>query len=348
MLLARTLSGADSSSVSKDSSPPATTETPAVPKPETQAAAGAASPAARAESPVGQAKADEETTRAPEEQLFGIGRSLFEQYAPAEIKEQYSFPDKQEWDQFLATAQKTLEGGSMEQLAAYEPQARAAVAVLENTPGYEEYAAWLKEQIEMFSAAGQVVHPPPHEKSEGPSIDRPSPVPHYELWLKKLQDRPKPPGADLLIPRLIAAFTAEGLPSELAWLAEVESTFNPKAKSPAGARGLFQLMPGTAKELGLSTSLPDERTDPEKSARAAARLLRELHSRFGDWQLALAAYNAGPTRVRQAMNKEEAKTFTDASPSLPAETRLYVPKVLATIAVRTGLAPETLGPPKPR
>ncbi|MBI3886809.1 MAG: lytic transglycosylase domain-containing protein [Opitutae bacterium] len=142
--------------------------------------------------------------------------------------------------------------------------------------------------------------------------------------------------------RLRGIFSAEGVPPSLVWLAESESTFNPSARSPAGARGLFQLMPATARELGLSTTLPDERTDPEKSARAAAKMLRQLHQKFGDWPLALAAYNAGPGRVQRLLAANHAKTFAEIAPSLPTEARMYVPKVLATLEVRAGVTPEKL------
>jgi membrane-bound lytic murein transglycosylase D len=145
------------------------------------------------------------------------------------------------------------------------------------------------------------------------------------------------------MPLLLELFTAEATPGELAWLAEVESTLNPNARSPSGARGLFQLMPDTAKGLGLSTWMPDDRTDPKKSATAAARLLNRLYSRFGDWPLALAAYNAGEGRVSRALTARKAKTFAEIAPALSVETRLYVPKVYATIALRTGIVPEKLG-----
>lgn len=167
-------------------------------------------------------------------------------------------------------------------------------------------------------------------------------IPHYDLWVTRLQGRPVPPRAGELLPVVRRAFAAAGVPADLAWLAEAESTFNPAARSPAGARGLFQLMPATAKGLGLSTFLPDERTDPEKSATAAAQHLRALYVQFGDWPLALAAYNAGAGRVRRALEKKGAKTYAEIAASLSTETRMYVPKVLATLAVRAGITPDKL------
>jgi membrane-bound lytic murein transglycosylase D len=147
------------------------------------------------------------------------------------------------------------------------------------------------------------------------------------------------------MPGLRAAFAAEGVPPDLAWIAEVESAFNPNARSPAGARGLFQLMPDTARAAGLGVGFPDERTDPAKSAHAAARLLRQLHAQFGDWPLALAAYNAGAGRVSRALAARRATSFAGALPALPVQTRLYVPKIYATIAARGGAIPDAAGPP---
>jgi membrane-bound lytic murein transglycosylase D len=148
------------------------------------------------------------------------------------------------------------------------------------------------------------------------------------------------------MPRLRAAFTAERVPPELAWLAEAESSLNPSARSPVGARGLFQMMPDTAHELGLGTFMPDDRTDPEKSAHAAARLLRAHYEKFGSWPLALAAYNAGPGRVARLLEKTSTKTYAGIASALPAETRMYVPKVCALVATRTGVSPEKIPPPR--
>jgi membrane-bound lytic murein transglycosylase D len=272
------------------------------------------------------------------DQLYELGKTLFDQYAPPEVKEQYEFPSKEQWDVFAVKLQQALEGDSLEELAAYEPQARAALTALRTLPGYEDYAAWLEERLDLIETARLAARPQPPPRRFA--------MPYYDLWLQRLSGRPAPPNAADLMPGLRAAFAAEGVPADLAWMAEVESTFNPNARSPSGAKGLFQLMPETAKTLGLSTWLPDERADPEKSAHAAARLLRSLHAQFGDWPLALAAYNAGAGRVSRTLAAKKATTFSEIAPALPAETRLYVPKIYATITLRTGTPPEKLAGPE--
>lgn len=277
--------------------------------------------------------------------LHETARQLFDIFAPEEVKEQYEFPSRQQWDEFAVRLQRALETEDLGALAAYEPEARVALDALRLFPDSADLAEWLEERLDYIEAAREAVRLP------SPSVLPPkpghpiAPPPYYDLWLQRLKSRPMPARAASLFPVVSRAFAAEGVPPQLAWIAEVESTFNPAARSPVGARGLFQLMPGTAKGLGLSTFLPDERTDPEKSARAAARYLRELHGQFGDWPLALAAYNAGPGRVRRLLAAHAAKTFAEISPHLAAETRMYVPKVLAAVRVRAGLAPGQLPPP---
>jgi membrane-bound lytic murein transglycosylase D len=164
-------------------------------------------------------------------------------------------------------------------------------------------------------------------------------VPYYAVWLERIHKRPVPGRASELLPSLRRVFADEGVPQGLVWLAEVESSLNPGARSPAGAHGLFQLMPATARHYGLSTFPLDERSHPEKSARAAARHLKRMRAKFGDWPLALAAYNAGDGRISRLLKaKGPTATFADIAPSLSVETRMYVPKVLATVAVREGVA----------
>ncbi len=164
------------------------------------------------------------------------------------------------------------------------------------------------------------------------------------VWQKIFAKRPAPVGAEAFATRLKPIFTDAGVPAELVWLAEVESSFNPEATSPVGAVGLFQLMPATARSLGLSTSLPDERRQPAKAAKAAATYLGKLHKRFGDWRLALAAYNAGEGRIQRTLDRLKAKSFDEIAPSLPAETQMYVPKYEAVLRRREGKSIEQLTP----
>jgi len=281
------------------------------------------------------------------DELYRLGQQLFDQYAPPEVKEQYAFPTKGQWDAFAARLQHALENNSLEELAAYEPEARAALAALRALPGYGDYADWLEMRIDDIEAAKQAVAPPLPVAPPAPTLRRPAPdIPLYGLWLGRESGRPVPAGAADLMPRLREAFAAEGVPPELAWLAEAESALNPAARSPAGAAGLFQLMPSTAHALGLGTFLPDERTDPQKSAHACARHLRALYARFGSWPLALAAYNAGEGRVGRELSLRGASDFAGVASALPAQTRMYVPKVCALVAVRTGVAPDRLPPPR--
>lgn len=293
------------------------------------------------------------------DELYQLGKQLFEGLAPPEIKAQYEFPSKEQWDAFAGRLQRVLEGGSLEELAGYEAEARAALEALRLIPGYEDYADWLEQRIDEMQGARQALVPVPPPRlppTRPPSPDKKPPlspstprfiaVPYYDLWLARVRTRPVPSRAAALMPRLRAAFVAEGVPPELAWLAEAESSLNPAARSPVGAKGLFQLMPETARSLGLGTFLPDDRTDPDKSARAAARYLKMLHGKFGDWPLALAAYNAGEGRVRRTLTARGAKSFSDIATSLPAETRMYVPKVCALVAARTGVTPDRLPAPR--
>ena len=93
-------------------------------------------------------------------------------------------------------------------------------------------------------------------------------------------------------------------------------------------------MPATAQEFGLRLSPADERLDALKNARAAAKYLKQLHARFGDWSLALAAYNCGQGRVSKSLRASGGRTFDDIHDQLPAETRMYVPKIAALLQLR--------------
>ncbi len=120
------------------------------------------------------------------------------------------------------------------------------------------------------------------------------------------------------------------LPEALKYLPIIESGLRPKVKSRRGAAGLWQLMPATARAYGLTINdWVDERLDPNKATIVALRLLSDLYREFGDWTLAMAAYNCGPKRVRKAMEKRRSKDFWKIRRFLPRETREYVEKFAA-------------------
>jgi membrane-bound lytic murein transglycosylase D len=129
-----------------------------------------------------------------------------------------------------------------------------------------------------------------------------------------------------------STLAAEGVPQDLIYLAQAESGFHPLALSRAGARGMWQFMGSRAKGYGLQRNLwVDDRQDPEKSTRAAARHLKDLYNQFGDWYLAMAAYNSGPGTVQSAVKRTGYADFWQLYKRnvLPRETRNYVPIILA-------------------
>lgn len=134
------------------------------------------------------------------------------------------------------------------------------------------------------------------------------------------------------------------LPKGLAYLPVIESAYMPELTSRAGAHGIWQFMPDTAREYGLRVDWwIDERADPEKSTRAAAGYLKDLYRRFNDWPLALAAYNCGPNRVQRTLEETGATTFWELveASKLPKETRGYVPTFYATLLIASD--PDTYG-----
>jgi len=131
---------------------------------------------------------------------------------------------------------------------------------------------------------------------------------------------------------ILRIFKEEGIPQDLIYLAQAESGFKPLALSRARARGMWQFMASRGVGYGLRRSWwVDDRQDPEKATRAAARHLKDLYNQFGDWYLAMAAYNSGPGNVQQAVRRTGYADFWELYKRnvLPAETKNYVPIILA-------------------
>lgn len=127
------------------------------------------------------------------------------------------------------------------------------------------------------------------------------------------------------------ALETYGMPLELKYLPVIESALNPRAVSRVGATGLWQFMLATGKQYGMKVNtLVDERRDPEKASYAAAHYLRDLYRIFGDWNLVIAAYNAGPESINRAIHRAGGvKDYWKIYPYLPKETRGYVPAFIA-------------------
>lgn len=328
--------------------------------------------AARAEEP-----AQFEIPHTAQELHDQVAKWMQENLTEEEIAQLPQF-DREQFIAFFQPVVDALAADDFESMALLRDHAVQGLAMLRAQPAGVAYADWLEPRMDYLDVAVEVARTwrEQWEKERAEEIARREreleafrrdgtpiakrPTPTWQalklriernavkddVWRRKVAMHPAPAAAAKFVSQLKHVFSAEGVPPELVWIAEVESSFNPKAQSPVGARGLFQFMPATAKAYGLSTFPFDERTDPEKSARAAAQYLKALHARFKDWPLSIAAYNAGEGRVGRLLERHDARDFESISARLPAETRLYVPKVLATVAVREGVEPRSLPPPR--
>jgi soluble lytic murein transglycosylase-like protein len=146
------------------------------------------------------------------------------------------------------------------------------------------------------------------------------------------------------LPMIREIFQEHGLPEDLAYLAMIESGFNPCAYSPAHASGMWQFIAGTGRRYGLAIdNYVDERRDPIKSTHAAAKYLLDLYKQFGSWYLAAASYNCGEGRVKREIDASNHKNFWDLSDNrcLPTETKNYVPQMIAATIIAKN--PEKFG-----
>lgn len=305
--------------------------------------------------------------------LLDAGQQLIEQHVDADLLRGFQNITDANWEQLqpvLLEIQRQLQGEFTVDLGTLRDLAVAILPVLEKHEEMASYAAWLKPRMDYFEVARELkvlvppvengatnlvvtlvqgpadtASPPPPASKPPARLPNPPAATQREVWVKATAKRDLPPAAERYVSRLKPIFAAFGVPEELVWVAEVESSFDREAQSPVGAMGLFQLMSPTAKSQGLAIEPKDERTHPEKSARAAASYLKRLHERFGDWRLALAAYNAGEGRVQRLLDQTRGKSYDDIATKLPAETQMYVPKVEAVIRRREGMALSDLKAP---
>ncbi|MFB6274448.1 MAG: LysM peptidoglycan-binding domain-containing protein [Salinibacter sp.] len=164
---------------------------------------------------------------------------------------------------------------------------------------------------------------------------------HVNHWRRRVQ---------VYGPMIEHILAEEGVPQELKYLAMIESGLNPDARSWAGAVGMWQFMPSTARRYGLTINAwVDERRDPEKATRAAARYLSDLYDKFGDWHLALAGFNCGAGCVQRALRRSAAEdpSYWDAHEYLPRETQGYVPMFIAAARIMENPEAFDLKAPEP-
>ena len=283
-------------------------------------------------------------------------------------REQVKYTLRQHAPELLRMADEALKSADAEELAYVQPYIRRAYEYAKDIPELAPYLEWLSARMPYFDAARRAAslvstpqtRPTPAPRPGAPPAPRPAPQPAKDkatrnrrrevassaaVWRSMVSDR-APTTQQGLVKLVKEEFRAAGMPEAWAWIAEVESTFRPTARSPAGAVGLFQLMPTTAESLGLKLRPEDQRKDPRLNARAAAKYFRQIFARFRDWPLTLAAYNAGPARVASKLKGQREQTFERIAASLPMETQMYVPRILETVRKREGLDGRRLPGPK--
>ena len=247
-----------------------------------------------------------------------------------------------EADSYRSQAKEMVKAGRQDEARRLLRQAGELIAaaapdgdIKQQDPLLREYLRDIKKELVAFDL--------PAAGSSSSTID--SAQPRVAAFLNYFQGR----GRDRLEigrarlaslrPMMAQIFREEGVPEWLISVGFVESTYSSTAHSPAAAHGIWQFIPGTGQRYGLKqTAWIDDRSHPEKSTRAAARYLRDLHALFGDWTLALAAYNWGEGRVARITQRTGIRDFWALANRglMPQETVNYVPSVLAAAQLLFG------------
>jgi membrane-bound lytic murein transglycosylase D len=293
------------------------------------------------------ARADDPTVTMPD--LIQGAEQWAQENLDTNVLNAVSEADEQAMQQFFHEVQRRFQGDYVVDIAPLREMAHTLLPLLESHEATQPYAAWLKAQMDYLDVADEIrlTIPPPNVETNPPPPPVPNPPPEKEreIWVRKVSPAPWPSLAKEYVPELKPIFTAQKIPPELVWVAGVESGFDPRALSPAGAAGMFQLMPDTARRFGLSSWPRDQRFQPEPSAAASAQYLKYLYDRFHDWRLALAAYNAGEGTVQKLLDRYKTDSYDAIAEHLPAETQMYVPRVEATLWQREGAKLEQLSAP---
>ena len=292
--------------------------------------------------------ADDDTVTVPE--LIQGAQEWAQENLDTNVLNALPEADDPAMQRFFRELQRRYQGDYVVDLAALRQTAQTVLPLLESREETQPYAAWLKAQMDYLDVADEIrlTIPPPNLETNQP----PQPIPNppaekeREIWVKKVSVSPWPAAAKEYVPELKPLFAAQRVPPELVWVAQVESSFDRRARSPAGAAGLFQLMPDTAKRFGLSLWPRDQRFQPEPSATTSAQYLKYLYDRFKDWRLALAAYNAGEGTVQKLLDRYKTSSYDAIAEHLPAETQMYVPRVEAVLLQREGAKLEQLSAPQ--
>jgi len=294
------------------------------------------------------ARAQDDTVTMPE--LVQGAQQWAQENLDTNVLNALSDVDGRAVQQFFHDVQERFQGGYVVDLAALRQTAQTILPLLESREETQPYAAWLRAQMDYLDVADEIrlmIPPPTVETNQPPQpVPNPPPQKEREIWVKKVSGGPWPALAKEYVPELKPIFTVQKIPPELVWVAEVESSFDRRALSPAGAAGMFQLMPDTAKRFGLSLWPRDQRYQPEPSATASAQYLKHLYDRFKDWRLALAAYNAGEGAVQKLLDRYKTNSYDAIAGHLPAETQMFVPRVEAVLQQRESANLEQLSAPQ--